>query len=191
MATNFAENDLEEMDSTTTDAAPDEEGTPVNTLMSNDDYIIRTFTNASRSDNIGRLALLPAYPAHRFEARSARLLLANVNTVDRDYMELLAYSGDDNPGDLDFCPFQMIIDAKHEFLPSFMIDFYRKLYRDTKRRWKIPYSLIDYNLTRLQKCMDAHIKQSGEAALGFLHELPLALEFYLQIDGNMDHFILW
>lgn len=132
----------------------------------------------------GRRYLLPAYPAHKFDTRPPLLLLANVHTVDRNLMEVLSYSGENSDGNLQYYPFQFSIGSDHEFLSSFMINFYRKLFLDTSRRWKIPLSMIDYNLTRLHNCMDKYGRQTDEAAIGFIDELPLALEFYLQIDGN-------
>ncbi|CAF1036348.1 unnamed protein product [Didymodactylos carnosus] len=136
-----------------------------------------------------RGSLLPAYPSHKFDTRSTLLLLANVNTIDCDLMEVLSYSGDSNHGNLQYCPFTFNINSNHEFLPSYLLNFYQKVYLDTSHRWKIPLSLIDYNLIRLHKCMDRYNKQVGEAALAFINELPLSLEFYLQIDGNTVYYL--
>ena len=153
-------------------------------LIPSSDYIIRTFTDV-RFNNMERRSLLPAYPMHRLEERPSYLLLPNVHTIDRDFMEMLSYSGnDDDVGNHEYCPFTFTIDSKHEFIPSFIIDFYQKLFQQTSNRWKLPCSLIDYNLIQLEKYMNRHSKQTGEAALALLSELPMALEFYLQIDGT-------
>ena len=149
------------------------------------EYPTRTLKSSSVTSQ-RRRSLLPAYPRHKHDSRPALLLLANVNTIDRDFMEVLSYSGDNDHGNLEHCPFKMEIQSNYEFLPSFLIDFYQKLYLDANRRWKLKLSLIDYNLTRLHKCMDKYSKQVGEAATASIDELPLALEFYLQIDGNND-----
>jgi hypothetical protein len=133
-----------------------------------------------------RRALLPAYPTHKYDVRPALLLFANVPNIDRDLMASLSYSGDHITMDknLEYCPFTLQLNKQHEFIHSYLIDFYRKLYMETSQRWKIDLSLIDYNLTRLHKAMDKYSKQVGEAAIASIDELPWALEFYLQIDGQ-------
>ena len=132
-----------------------------------------------------RRSLLPVYPAHKFDTRPPLLLLANVSKIDRDLMNMLSYTGDVNEDDLEFCPFKFECNQDHTFIQSFLIDFYQKLYVDTSQRWQISLSLIDYNLTRLRKCMDKYSIQVGEAAIASMDELPMALEFYLQIDGKL------
>ena len=152
------------------------------TLIHSSEYIIRT-ASTSRQLNLVRFRLLPAYPTHRMEERPPYLLLANVHTIDRELMELASYSGDYAPGHFDFCPFTLKIDPKHEFLPSFMIDFYRQLFVKTSHRLNSPFPLIDYNLVRLHKYFDEYSAQFNEAPLISIDELSLAFEFYLQIDG--------
>lgn len=147
-------------------------------------YPPRTVNFSSRTSRRRRL-LLPAYPFHKLDTRPPLLLLANVANIDRNLMSILSYNGDNNSGQFPYCPFKFVFNLQHEFLPSFLIDFYQKLYLETSERWKISQFLIDYNLVRLQQCMERYSKQVGEAALASIDELPMALEFYLQIDGKI------
>lgn len=152
-----------------------------------------------------RCALLPAYPTHKYDTRPPLLLLANVPNIDRDLLKKLSFpDNDDNGGGEDddsndveniyksdrhkqnaeYCPFNFQLNLQHEFLDSFLIDFYQKLYVDTSQRWQISVALLDYNLSRLQKCMNKYSRQVGDAPFTLIDELPMALEFYLQIDGK-------
>ena len=148
-------------------------------------YQPHTVNFSSRTSRRRRL-FLPAYPFHKLDTRPPLLLLANVANIDRNLMSILSYNGDNSSAQFPYCPFKFVFNLQHEFLPSFLIDFYQKLYLETSERWKISQFLIDYNLVRLQQCMERYSKQVGEAALASIDELPMALEFYLQIDGKIE-----
>ncbi|CAF1682531.1 unnamed protein product, partial [Adineta ricciae] len=66
---------------------------------------------------------------------------------------------------------------------SYMWNFYQKLYVDTKKRFRVDISLIDYNLQRLHECLTTVTTQRNlyQKCLTW-DEMILALEFYLQID---------
>jgi hypothetical protein len=127
-------------------------------------------------NSLRRLEILPAYPlAKNDKTRRVLLLLSNVLNVNRNQFESESHG---------FCPFEFKEHRYVEAVDSFMIDLYRDLFIEPSQQWKIPYSLIDYNLTRLRKCMQMYTKQTNEPALLSLNELPIALEFFLQIDGK-------
>jgi hypothetical protein len=165
----------------TIEAISDEESPSTNLIH---DYQPRTFKLLSHTSR-RRRSLLPAYPFHKYDTRPCLLLLANVANIDRNLMYVLSYTGENSIGTFQYCPFKLIFNDNHEFIQSFLVDFYQKLYLDTSQKWKISSSLIDYNLVRLQNCMDIYSKQVGEAAIASINELPIALEFYLQIDGKV------
>ena len=128
-----------------------------------------------------RVELLPAYPLSKSDDhRLVLLLLSNVHNVDRDRCEKESFCGGNG-----ICPFEFKQYRYMEPIDSFMMNFYRDLFIEPSRRWKIHYSLIDYNLSRLQKCMELYTKQTKEPALSSLNELTTALEFFLQIDGKI------
>jgi hypothetical protein len=78
---------------------------------------------------------------------------------------------------------------------SFISSIYHQLLLDLSFRWNMNIFLLDYNLARLRKCADKCLQQLHRAqekhgkmntcrATPFsIEELPLALEFYLQMDG--------
>ncbi|UJR12964.1 hypothetical protein I4U23_017138 [Adineta vaga] len=68
---------------------------------------------------------------------------------------------------------------------SYMWDFHRTVYVNTRKRLKIDTSIIDFNLKRLQQCIEKVTIQRGygPTMLSF-NEMSLALEFYLQTDGK-------
>jgi hypothetical protein len=127
-----------------------------------------------------RIELLPAYPRANSNSR-VLLLLSNVANVDRDACEQRSFCGGNG-----VCPYEFRQYSYVESIDSFMIDLYRDLFIEPSRLWKINHSIIDYNLTRLRKCMDLYTKQTNEPALASLNELTLALEFFLQIDGKIS-----
>jgi hypothetical protein len=61
---------------------------------------------------------------------------------------------------------------------SFMADLYHRFYGDLQQRWHIDLPIIDYNLARLKKLAEQHQFRFT------VDDLPLALEFYLQMDGQ-------
>jgi hypothetical protein len=67
---------------------------------------------------------------------------------------------------------------------SFLLDVYDRLYVKMKKRLKINIPTIDFNLIRLRRCINKVAVQRGHLqTMLTIDELPLALEFYLQIDG--------
>ena len=70
---------------------------------------------------------------------------------------------------------------------SYMWNFYQKLYVDTKKRFRVDMSLIDYNLQRLHECLTT-VATQRKLHQKFLtwDEMLSALEFYLQIDGKLN-----
>lgn len=74
---------------------------------------------------------------------------------------------------------------------SFLISIYRQCLSDLAQKWKIGIPLLDYNLARLQQfarqCLALWQQPNAPPPLTAtfpIEELPLALEFYLQIDGR-------
>ena len=127
-----------------------------------------------------RLKLLPAYPlANNDPDRSVLLLLPNVALPNRDQLESKSFCGGHG-----ISPFEFVQHRYVDSIDSFMIDLYRDLFIDTGRQWKIPHSLIDYNLSRLRACMHLYTQQTNAPALSSFNEWPMALEFFLQIDGR-------
>ena len=141
-------------------------------------YVPKTF----RADSVysqRRADILPAYPLAKADSNRVILLLANVMNVNRDTRENESFCGGHG-----ICPFEF---REHHFMDSvesFMIDLYRDLFVGPSRLWKINASLIDYNLSRLRRCMHMYTTQTNESALASFDELSIALEFYLQIDGK-------
>lgn len=148
-----------------------------------DQYQSKTLRSACLISRYRR-RLLPAYPTYRKDERPSLLLLANVHTIDRDIMEIYSYTCSHDTADLKHAPFKMILDPDHEHIDSFIIGIYQQWYKKLSDLWLIEPSIIDYNFVRLQRCMNLHMKQYGESAVCTIDEYPLALEFYLQIDGQ-------
>jgi hypothetical protein len=70
-----------------------------------------------------------------------------------------------------------------------MNELYHQCYWNLQRRWHMDLPIIDYNLARLKKLAEQH------GVLFTFNDWPLALEFYLQVDGiyftsTVAHFIL-
>ena len=68
---------------------------------------------------------------------------------------------------------------------SFLLTFYQDLFSQLKQRLKVDIAILDFNLVRLRQCIEQvvahyHLKQT----MLNLDELPTALEFFLQIDGQ-------
>jgi hypothetical protein len=142
-------------------------------------YQPRTFRPGSINSQ-RRAALLPAYPLAKSDnQRRVLLLLSNVHNVDRNEYEKESFCGGN-----EVCPFEFKQYGFVEPIDSFMIDLYRDLFIEPSRQWKISYSLIDYNLSRLRKSMELYTKQTMDSPISSLNELTSALEFFLQIDGK-------
>ena len=143
------------------------------------EYQPRTFRpNSINSQR--RLGLLPAYPSARTQAeKDAILLLSNVAQVDREKREKESFCGGHG-----IAAFELKQNRFMDPIDSFIVDLYRDLFVEPSRRWKIEGSIIDYNLCRLRRCMALYTAQTNEAALLSFDEWPMALEFYLQIDGR-------
>lgn len=82
---------------------------------------------------------------------------------------------------------------------SFIGSIYRQLLLDLSMKWNISVPILDYNLARLYQCTKkclAQLQQQhrqehlqlqaslSSTATFSIEELALALEFYLQIDGQ-------
>ena len=82
---------------------------------------------------------------------------------------------------------------------SFMLSIYRQLLVDLSDKWQISIPLLDYNLARLRHCARQCLLRLQQTqrqeqlqlipripvtATFSIEELPVALEFYLQIDGK-------
>ena len=84
---------------------------------------------------------------------------------------------------------QMDDSIKTHSSDSFLLSFYQDLYLKMKKRLKIDISVIDFNLTRLRHCIEqVVIQRDQQQTMLNIDELALALEFYLQFDGNI-HFL--
>ena len=141
-------------------------------------YVSRTI----RLDSVTsrrRYELLPGYPLARINLRTLPLL-ANVATVDRDACENESFLGGHG-----ICPYEFKRYRYIDPIDSFLLDLYQDLFVGPSRRWRIDRFLIDFNLSRLRKCMNLYTEQTRQPALSSLNDLPLALEFYLQIDGKI------
>ena len=143
------------------------------------EYQPRTFRSGSINSQ-RRATILPAYPLARNNTHHrVLLLLSNVATLYREQSEKQSFCGGNG-----FCPFEFKQHRYVEPIDSFMLDLYRELFIEPSRQWKIHYSLIDYNLSRLRKCMQLYTNQTKDPAVASFNELPMALEFFLQIDGE-------
>ena len=75
-------------------------------------------------------------------------------------------------------------------IPSFMKFIYRNFILSLSQRLKVDESIIDFNLTRLDEITAQTIRQrtdhseSGFGRTYHMHEWPVALEIFLQIDGK-------
>ena len=68
---------------------------------------------------------------------------------------------------------------------SFLLKFYEDFYIHLKKRLRVDISLLDFNLARLRVCIDQVVVQRTlEQTMLNMDELAVALEFYLQIDGQ-------
>lgn len=71
---------------------------------------------------------------------------------------------------------------------SFLLKFYDDFYMQLKKRLRVDISLLDFSLARLRQCIDQIVVQRAlEQTMLNMDELAVALEFYLQIDGQYKH----
>lgn len=76
-------------------------------------------------------------------------------------------------------------------IPSFFWPIYSELFADVSEHLHVDMAIIDYNYARLTRCLDVWSKEriirfkkaDHEVTLN-QHEYPIALEFYLQVDGK-------
>jgi hypothetical protein len=64
---------------------------------------------------------------------------------------------------------------------SYMLTFHTNMYINLSKLWHIDIPILDCNLARLQQCA---IKNGFEFSI---NDLPLALEFFLQMDVDLFH----
>lgn len=116
-----------------------------------------------------RLDFLPCYP-------SKSLLLSNVPQSILSHQQLA-----DRQSGVFPTAFQLIERKEQSIsiIPSFMKYLHRNLIVEWSQQWNIDASIIDYNFTRLDE-----ITTQFQIQPYHLHEWPLALEIFLQIDGQ-------
>jgi len=73
---------------------------------------------------------------------------------------------------------------------SFLCGYYQDFYGKLQKRLKVDISILDFNTTRLRQCVDQVVAQYRlEQTMLNMDELAIALEFYLQIDGQYSYSI--
>ncbi|CAF1447716.1 unnamed protein product [Adineta steineri] len=138
-----------------------------------------------------RQSILPAFPTATSK-KQLHLLLANVpermlNIEERGRRESRKYRP---PFLINGMPPSSIL--VNTGIPSFFWSIYEPLFRNLSEHLHVDMAIIDYNYTRLFKCVDLwrteHIRRFKKE----LHEVTLdqkefviALEFYLQIDVDL------
>ena len=140
---------------------------------------------------INRLLLLPAYPTFdRFgPIDREHLLLTNV-----PYHELTEAQRSRREKQFFHQPFSVVNQSFDMNVRPFFVDMYQDLYVDLAQRFHVNDAILDYNYQRLRQCLNIMIQEQirygllAKDARG-IEELPmaeyaLALEFFLQIDGN-------
>ena len=81
------------------------------------------------------------------------------------------------------------VEHENVHVPSFFKFIYRNFIRDLSRKLKVSESILDFNLVRLneitqQIALTPKMAHSTLNAAYHMHEWPIALEIFLQIDGN-------
>ncbi len=85
------------------------------------------------------------------------------------------------------CQFEYI-ENKKSHIPSFMKFIYKNFIFNMSKKLKVDESIIDFNLTRLDEVTIKSVLNSSHLKLNFayhMHEWPMALEIFLQIDGRL------
>ncbi len=121
------------------------------------------------------LAILSAYPLARNDPHPTRLLLANIENVDRDKLKrqccgmvlVFVYLNSSN------------INQFIQQIDSFLIDRYRDLFNKLSQRCKIHSALLDSNLTQLRSCIQKRVRLRS-----FIYEISckkatLSFRFFL------------
>ncbi|UJR29605.1 hypothetical protein I4U23_017153 [Adineta vaga] len=177
---------------------------PMNTTDANDSigtviepYQIRTLGE----HNLARASVLPVFPPVSLSssALSTATTMTNIETLHlllaNVWIERLTDEQFNRIRHSAYLPlFKLTVDtqiqANQNILStcvhnSYMWDFHRTVYVNTRKRLKIDPSIIDFNLKRLQQCIEKVAIQRGygPTMLSF-NEMSLALEFYLQTDGK-------
>jgi hypothetical protein len=164
-------------------------------------YQIRTLA----THNMARVSLLPLFPMPlSTSSATPHLLLANVPSewlsfvqmsIALQYPFLLVdsltepqYARIRRYAYPPLFKFELNTDDKSHAGDSFMGFCYEQLYTKTSQQLKVDIPIIDYNLTRLRQCLATVAAQRHhQSTMLTIDELPLALEFYLQIDGKLVH----
>ena len=88
-------------------------------------------------------------------------------------------------------PFQLV--GAQANVPSFFLPIYEEYFGDLLKRLNIDMAILDYNYTRLQCCGDIwaderieRFKTRPSEIILDQKEFPIALEFFLQIDGSYE-----
>ncbi|CAF1399429.1 unnamed protein product [Adineta steineri] len=147
-----------------------------------EEYQIRTLGQ----HNMARMSILPTFPpvVSQSSPTIANLLLTNVS------IESLTKEQRERAHNHRFpklFKLEMNLDNHQTSLcNSFLLYFYDNLYMKLNKRLKVDISILDFNLIRLRQCIDKVVEQRGQRqTMLSIDELPLALEFYLQIDVDM------
>ncbi|CAF1465715.1 unnamed protein product [Adineta steineri] len=155
-----------------------------------EEYQIRTLGQ----HNMARMSILPTFPPNVSQSSPtiANLLLANVSLVSLTQEQYERAHFYRFPKlfklkmNLDHTQVKSNDDHQTSLCNSFLLCFYDNLYRKLKKRLNVGTSILDFNLTRLRQCIDKVVEQRGQRqTMLSIDELPLALEFYLQIDVDM------
>ncbi|CAF3908737.1 unnamed protein product [Adineta steineri] len=149
---------------------------PNKTSTSFEVYQIRTLGQ----HNMARMSILPIFSLQSSEM--PHLLLANVPLgllTDEQYARTRhqAYPP----------PFKLVMHTNEQNCDnSYIWYLYQNLFVKTKKHLNVDKSIINFNLNRLHNCVVKVAEQYGLPYTTLnIGELPLALEFYLQIDVDM------
>jgi hypothetical protein len=92
----------------------------------------------------------------------------------------------------------VLVDQRRKYdnmmVPSFFAKKYKEFFDDLSQRLNVDVAILDYNYERLFRCINMMRKERiqhrfqsqtlEETEQLPIHEYSIALEFYLQIDGN-------
>ena len=139
---------------------------------------------------VNRLSLLPAYPTFdRFgPINRDHLLLANIScsNLTKEQRRRRTYHSFHQP-------FTLTDEGNDISVRSPFLEVYDDLYGDLTGRFHIDNAILSYNYERLRTCMNIMIQERirygllASDTIGMkelrMVEYPLAMEFYLQLDG--------
>lgn len=144
-------------------------------------YILRTIHDNNRN----RLSVLPIFPTTLHD-RQRHLLLANVPSHRLSAEERFRRQRN-------FYSFPCHIPLQEVHYRSDLAEYYQRCYVDLVTRLQIDPILLDCNYVRLRHCLDLFAEdricrlQASFFQLQLREqERSLAMEFFLQIDGNSD-----